>query len=1080
MRTTLRRFSFPSSKSPSPRDPSLAGNETNAETTAPSTGPVIVAPVAIAKRPGRLYVTNQLIGGIRLRQKRLKTTSDCDVNPELQEFYNADCRTGDEETSNWKGVSHRCFEPVKDQTDGYFDCLFDVGRPLASTAGPLEDIEYTLRPFQWLDGATEEVQFQGAFFNAEVRLYSLLTLTFTFENGGYMEKRMKVAAISANMYPTFWYIVPDLIFLAMISQLLYQEGFEVINAKRSGLLSFYLSDFWNLVDWLSIIAGFVISFLWFNIVLRTQSVGDLIADLGPTPETAATSALYQSKWTRIVDDLSSLSDSQDVQFMFLYWYTLVLMLRFFKNFQGQPRLSQISSTLLKSLLDMGHFLIVFAVVFVNFAIGGNLMFGTSSDDWSSIMGAINTSMMALLGNIDMDALMEVSPITAYLWFWSFMVINWYILMNLLVAIVFDHYYSFRDTVGETQGLGSQIADVFFEKSWAIDWYLQRKQYLKKEVIDPMPEYKVFRFFHPKKFGYLFLDEQMSYEEVYEAMVEESPQGEVYGRPTILEQRTEKRNADRAAFEESLRHESKDGGNRLSMLEAEQMAKKRSSSGEAPSSKGGSKEPLSNTGGSGVVVPRSASKNAEPAVSVPAEGTHAMEPPPWWSDGSSSSGSRSPLPSATGPECFTTSRTTFHNQQRGGSASSSSPRTDDEHDSSGGIEMTNFSMRENREREAFSTLRARLARTSSSVSSTTQERHRENKIRAALGGRSSRKLRRYLLQEGAHRMAEGEDEEIEKAERTGEDAVINPDDMMIPDGEKTKQSGGDVDEPPVADENDARPDGKTSPASGANQSPASKDPASQPPGAEGGGGEEGDDAEDGEQQISRQSSKSGSGSKKKLLAKGTMQIQKEQMAYIREPITFEDLEALGVEPRFARHLMLRCHRFVLAETGYEERRKQELTSLAIETGKMLQHVDHDCSGLQKQLAIILDSVVKSCKDLEETIDDTHMSLAKLEKERGVAPCQGTPLSAGHYRETPWNKGQHVTTVPGVRENNMTQARNTLAIMAGSPSASGGASPFGGTGASKFKRRSNPDRSTFTSLEGVLPAVLVTDAEVSNYL
>ncbi len=97
----------------------------------------------------------------------------------------------------------------------------------------------------------------------------------------------------------------------------------------------------------------------------------------------------------------------------------------------------------------------------------------------------------------------------------------------------------------------------------------------------------------------------------------------------------------------------------------------------------------------------------------------------------------------------------------------------------------------------------------------------------------------------------------------------------------------------------------------------------------------------------------------------------------QSLPFHYFQALGVEPRFARHLMLRCHRFVLAETGYEERRKQELTSLAIETGRMLQHVDHDCSGLQKQLAIILDSVVKSCKDLEETIDDTHMlSCAKV--------------------------------------------------------------------------------------------------------
>ena len=86
-------------------------------------------------------------------------------------------------------------------------------------------------------------------------------------------------------------------------------------------------------------------------------------------------------------------------------------------------------------------------------------------------------------------------------------------------------------------------------------------------------------------------------------------------------------------------------------------------------------------------------------------------------------------------------------------------------------------------------------------------------------------------------------------------------------------------------------------------------------------------------------------------------------------------------------MLRCRKHVLDETGYEEKRKQELTSLSIESNKMLETVVRDCETLQKQMTMILDGVTKSCADLEGAIDDTHMVLANLQVERGVLACQG---------------------------------------------------------------------------------------------
>jgi hypothetical protein len=44
---------------------------------------------------------------------------------------------------------------------------------------------------------------------------------------------------------------------------------------------------------------------------------------------------YHAAWGLIIDEVQSLSDSKKVQFLLLFFYAIILMLRFFKAFQGE-------------------------------------------------------------------------------------------------------------------------------------------------------------------------------------------------------------------------------------------------------------------------------------------------------------------------------------------------------------------------------------------------------------------------------------------------------------------------------------------------------------------------------------------------------------------------------------------------------------------------------------------------------------------------------------------------------------------------------------------------------------------------
>ena len=107
-----------------------------------------------------------MIGGLRLQQKRYKG-EDCQSNEKLREFYGQQCRSDEPQTSAYgPGRKSKVWPFIpKEGGNGIFEWYFDVGRKLTEPSGPLEDIEYLLRPNNWIDTNTAWVEFQSAFFN---------------------------------------------------------------------------------------------------------------------------------------------------------------------------------------------------------------------------------------------------------------------------------------------------------------------------------------------------------------------------------------------------------------------------------------------------------------------------------------------------------------------------------------------------------------------------------------------------------------------------------------------------------------------------------------------------------------------------------------------------------------------------------------------------------------------------------------------------------------------------------------------------------------------------------------------------
>merc|ERR1719174_1870378 len=117
-------------------------------------------------------------------------------------------------------------------------------------------------------------------------------------------------------------------------------------------------EFWNAVDWISIVSGLITGVFWLRLVLGTYELNGVITKL---PMSAAHDKFYHfaqnTTWLseENLDDVGTLT-GQVLQIRYsMSVFTFVMMFRFFKAFRANPRLSIATNTLSGAAVDIVHF-----------------------------------------------------------------------------------------------------------------------------------------------------------------------------------------------------------------------------------------------------------------------------------------------------------------------------------------------------------------------------------------------------------------------------------------------------------------------------------------------------------------------------------------------------------------------------------------------------------------------------------------------------------------------------------------------------------------------------------------------------
>mmetsp|Transcript_13404 Transcript_13404/g.31474 ORF Transcript_13404/g.31474 Transcript_13404/m.31474 type:complete len:1091 (-) Transcript_13404:315-3587(-) len=390
--------------------------------------------------PGRFASYNRMIGGVRL-DKYYTAPEQCQQASRL--FLQYDNFYG-------PGYCHKLGQEMVDHKWLLYHFAQDY----------LQEELDSLQSVRWLDQNVTSARHSALFYNAHLNAFTSYQLAFTFRADGLVTVHPIMETFLADPYFDKWIVAMDAIFMLLLLRVFWSEVKELIPACMNGFDGFIeYMGFWNFIDWVNLSFGVACLTVW-ALVCTTVGGGlqDAIAALPTEPldaavirdgfltnvtafESIAGNSIdgYTSKLEEVLTTAADIENLHSLLRWILVFYSMSLMLKFFKAFRANPRLNIVIDTITESWVDICHFGLVFAVIFIVFAIMGQLAFGARIAQFSTLRDSLMMCWRILMGEFDVDEMQKVSSFLASLWFVLFTGLVLLILLNMLLAIIMDTY-----------------------------------------------------------------------------------------------------------------------------------------------------------------------------------------------------------------------------------------------------------------------------------------------------------------------------------------------------------------------------------------------------------------------------------------------------------------------------------------------------------------------------------------------------------------------------------------------------------------------------------------------------------------
>jgi hypothetical protein len=316
----------------------------------------------------------------------------------------------------------------------------------------------------FMDQQTSKTTVSFLVYNGHYRLFHLAEVYFQFEEGGSVSLTYDLQTFPVELYFTQTDVLRfalELIFVACVCANLVTEGMELFHlAKSTGSIFSYFKSVWNYIDLANLSLFLIQIYYWLAFKQKAEAFAPAerynvyhsldddarYLQLSETCISGCTQGAIScpcDPGTGLHSMLDNFDDARELstlrqEYMTINGMCMMLMvLRVLKCLDFQPRLAIVTKTLEAAMNNLGHFMVVFGLVFTGFTLIAHESFGSKMSEFSTVGLSFNTCFNILMGEIgvngDFMAMNGNDKYLGLLFYYAFLFIIFFILLNILLG-----------------------------------------------------------------------------------------------------------------------------------------------------------------------------------------------------------------------------------------------------------------------------------------------------------------------------------------------------------------------------------------------------------------------------------------------------------------------------------------------------------------------------------------------------------------------------------------------------------------------------------------------------------------------
>ena len=335
-----------------------------------------------------------------------------------------------------------------------------------TTSYIVESFEF-LEENTWLDRQTRGIFMSVMLFNANFNTYAVLQFFLELSPAGVMVPKYNFQTVKMDMY----YNTRDIPTMAFEGAL-YLYMFIYICVEFQEIRDIFkatgsIRGYFQ--DFWNVLDWALIMFTYLALALRFLFFMDEnVRNFNP--------------YTKEVVEVAQSARFYNMSFSLDSVASFIACLKLFKFFKLQRNLLILRQTISRALSDLGLFTVMMMIMILAFAIAGENIFGQEVEAFVSIDKAFVTLFLMLLGEFNFDDIQRVAPTMAFIYFYFYQIFLFLVMVNVFLAILNDAYIAVMEMHADDDLSGGEKLSIRQRIERTRAWLHQRDNERRMQVL----------------------------------------------------------------------------------------------------------------------------------------------------------------------------------------------------------------------------------------------------------------------------------------------------------------------------------------------------------------------------------------------------------------------------------------------------------------------------------------------------------------------------------------------------------------------------------------------------------------------